>query len=100
MRNAVMLAGLIALTGAAMYVTGVWRLLLPARVGDNQAAEVPRTPVPAKPAEFEVHSEPELSKATRTLLYEARYEELERHLGQLRQDTLRDPANEYRLTQA
>lgn len=55
---------------------------------------------PAKPVEFSLSAEPELENQALRLLYEAKYEELEQLLEQLRQAAASDPAQEYRLLQA
>lgn len=54
---------------------------------------------PAKPVEFSLLTEPELENQALRLLYEAKYEELEQLLEQLRLAAASDPAQEYRLQQ-
>lgn len=54
---------------------------------------------PARPVEFSLLAEPELEVQALRLLYEAKYEDLEQLLEQLRQAAASDPAQEYRLQQ-
>lgn len=68
--------------------------------GQQAGERLGRVAPPVKPVSVEVHSEPELENRARRLLYEARYAELEQLLEQLHQDAARDPANEFRLSQA
>jgi tetratricopeptide (TPR) repeat protein len=70
-----------------------------ARQEPAQAPRARATP-PVKPAEFKGSAEPELQNKVRDLLYAAKYAELEQLLEKLRQDTARDPGNEYQLLHA